>query len=145
MASSHVAVTEPLDFAPVSSKEFFDIQVTIECGLSQKRVRGMIKTCSLIHRTGRFSKHSLIIWPVWFSGLVLVFELSGYSSTPVAVTYTSDFKPFLSKHFLGIKVTIKCGLSQKCVRDMKITHRQTHRTDKFSQYSSIIWPVGLTG
>ena len=39
-----VAVTSPSDFAPASSKEFLDIQATIECGFTLKRVRDMIKT-----------------------------------------------------------------------------------------------------
>ena len=30
--------------APVSSKEFLDIQANVECGFSLKRVRNMIKT-----------------------------------------------------------------------------------------------------
>ena len=34
------------DFAPASSKEFLDIQATIECGFTLKRVRDMIKTYS---------------------------------------------------------------------------------------------------
>ena len=38
-----------------------------------------------------------------------------------------------------------CGFTLKCVRDMIITYSQTHRTDKFSQYSSINWPVWLNG
>ena len=32
------------DYAPVSSKEFLDIQATIECGFTPKHVRDMIKT-----------------------------------------------------------------------------------------------------
>ena len=32
------------DIAPVSSMEFLDIQATIECGLTLKRVRDMIRT-----------------------------------------------------------------------------------------------------
>ena len=32
-----------LDFAPVSSKEFLDIQATIECGFTLKRVRDMTR------------------------------------------------------------------------------------------------------
>ena len=38
--------TSPSDFAPASSKEFLDIQATIECGFTLKRVRDMIKTYS---------------------------------------------------------------------------------------------------
>ena len=34
------------DFAPASSKEFLDIQATIECGFTLKRVRDMIRTYS---------------------------------------------------------------------------------------------------
>ena len=34
------------DFAPASSKEFLDIQATIECGFTLKRVRDIIRTYS---------------------------------------------------------------------------------------------------
>ena len=46
MGSNPVAVTSPSDFAPASSKEFLDIQATIECGFTLKRVRDMIITYS---------------------------------------------------------------------------------------------------
>ena len=46
LGSSPVAVTETLDFAPVSSKEFLDIQATVESGFTLKRVRDMIRTYS---------------------------------------------------------------------------------------------------
>ena len=45
-------------------------------------------------------------------------------SSPVAVTYTSDFAPASSKEFLDIKATIKCGFTLKCVRDMTRTYSQ---------------------
>ena len=49
VGSNPVAVTSPSDFAPSSSKEFLDIQATIECGFTLKRVRDMIKTyCSCL-------------------------------------------------------------------------------------------------
>ena len=44
LGSSPVAVTS--DFAPASSKEFLDIQATIECGFTLKRVRDMARTYS---------------------------------------------------------------------------------------------------
>ena len=47
LGSSPVAVTSPSDFAPASSKEFLDIQATIECGFTLKRVRDMTRTYSL--------------------------------------------------------------------------------------------------
>ena len=46
LGSSPVAVSSPSDFAPASSKEFLDIQATIECGFTLKRVRDMIRTYS---------------------------------------------------------------------------------------------------
>ena len=63
--------------APASSKEFLDIQATVECGFTVKLVRDMIKTYSQMHHTGKYSQHSSIIWPVWPNGWVFVYELSG--------------------------------------------------------------------
>ena len=36
---------------------------------------------------------------------------------------------------------MECGFTQKRVRDMTRTYNQMHRTDKYSEHSSIIWPV----
>ena len=36
------------DFAPLSSKEFLDIQATIECGFTLKRIRDM---CMFVKKT----------------------------------------------------------------------------------------------
>ena len=49
-----------------------DIQTTIECGFTLKRVRDMTRTCSQMHRTDKYSEHSSIIWPVWPNGWVFV-------------------------------------------------------------------------
>ena len=68
VGSNPVAVTSPSDFAPASSKEFLDIQATIECGFTLKRVRDMINTYSQMHRTDKYSQHSSIIWPAWLNG-----------------------------------------------------------------------------
>ena len=46
VGSNLVAVTQTSDIAPVSSKEFLDIQPTIECSFSLKRVRDIIRTYS---------------------------------------------------------------------------------------------------
>ena len=42
----------------------FDIQATIECRLTLKRVRDIIRTYSQMHRTEKYSQLSSIIWPV---------------------------------------------------------------------------------
>ena len=55
-------------FESSSTKEFLDIQATIECGFTLKRVRDMIRTYSQMHRTDKYSQHSSIIWPVWLNG-----------------------------------------------------------------------------
>ena len=47
LGSSPVAVTSPSDSAPASSKEFLDIQATIECEFTLKRVRDMTRTYSV--------------------------------------------------------------------------------------------------
>ena len=44
VGSSPVSVTKTSDFAPVSSNEFLDIQATIECIFTLKRVGDMIRT-----------------------------------------------------------------------------------------------------
>ena len=43
------------------------------------------------------------------------------------------------------QATIECGFTLKRIRDMIRTYSQMHRTDKYSQHSSIIWPVWLNG
>ena len=47
--------------------------------------------------------------------------------------------------FEPIQATIECGFTLKRVRDMIKTYSQMHRTDKYSQHSSIIWPAWLNG
>ena len=46
------------------------------------------------------------------------------SSSPVAVTWTSDFAPAASKEFLDIQTTFECGFTQKHVSDMTRTYSQ---------------------
>ena len=51
----------------------------------------------------------------------------------------------LLKGSLTFWQTIECGFTMKLVRGMIITYNQVHCTDKYSQHSSIIWPVWLNG
>ena len=51
VSSSPVAVTSTSDIAPVSSKEFLDIQANVESEFTLKRVRDMITTYSQMRRT----------------------------------------------------------------------------------------------
>ena len=54
------------DIWPVLSKEFLDVQATLECRFTLKRVCGMIsdKKIGQMHRTDKYSQHSSIIWAV---------------------------------------------------------------------------------
>ena len=59
---------------PALSKEFLDIHATIECEVTLKRVCDMTRTCSEMHHTGKYSKHSSIIWSVLSIGWVFIYE-----------------------------------------------------------------------
>ena len=63
--------------ATASSKEFLDIQATIEWRFTLKRVRDMTRTYSQMHHADKYSEHSSIIWPVWPNGWVFIYHLSG--------------------------------------------------------------------
>ena len=64
LGSSPDAVTSPSDFAPTSSKEFLDIQATIECGFTLKHVRDMTRRYSQMHRTYKYTELVLGSSPV---------------------------------------------------------------------------------
>ena len=46
---------------------------------------------------------------------------------------------------LTFRQTIECRFTLTLVRDMIITYCEMHRTDKYSQHSSIIWPIWPNG
>ena len=52
---------------------------------------------------------------------------------------------FRARSSLTFRKTIECGFTLKFVYDMIITYSQMHRPDKYTQHSSIIWPVWLNG
>ena len=62
---------------PVSSKEFLEIQATIECRFTLKPIYDMTITYSQMHHTHKYSQHRSIIWPVWLNSWVFVYKLSG--------------------------------------------------------------------
>ena len=145
VCSYHVKYTFQSGSTLYSCLNFKEL-LAIECGFTLKRVRDMIRTYSQMHRTDKYSQHSSIIWPVWQNGSVFVCELSGCGfESSCSHLKTSDFAPASSKEFLDIQATIECGFTLKRVRDMIKTYSQMHRTDKYSQHSSIIWAVWLNG
>ena len=62
---------------PGSSKEFLDIQATIECQFTLKHVCDMKRKYSQMPRTDKYSQLSLIIWPTLLNGWVFVHEIGG--------------------------------------------------------------------
>ena len=55
------------DIAPVSIKDFLDIQATVECRFTLKRVRDIIITYSQMHHTDKYSQNSSISLTKWLS------------------------------------------------------------------------------
>ena len=62
-------------------------------------------------------------------------------SSPVAVTKTSEMSPVLRKKILDIHDRVWIHSERRTWHDKNI--QQIHRTDKYLQHSSIIWPVWL--
>ena len=99
-----------LDFAPVSSKEFLDIQATIECGFTLKQVCDMIKTYSQMHRIDKYLPHSSTIWPIWLNGWVFVYDLRGCGfesrCSPLNFRFRTCFEQGVSWHLWNYGVWI---------------------------------------
>ena len=55
----------------------------------------------------------------------------------------NDWRLLQARSFLTFRQTVECGFTMKLVRDMIITYSQVHPTDKYSQHSSIVWPIWL--
>ena len=56
-----------------------------------------------------------------------------------------NIAPALSKKSIDIQITIELGFNLKRVRSTITTNNHKHRTDKYSQHSSVISPVSLNG
>ena len=108
-------------------------------------LRVMIRTYTQIQYTHKDLQHSSIIWPVWLNGWVFFYVLSGCGFESSCSHLNLRFRNCFQQGVLCIQVTIECGFNLKCVRDMIRIYSQTHLTDKFSQHSSIIWPVWVNG
>ena len=65
------------DLTSASSKEFLDIEVTMERAFALKSVREMTRRYSQMHCRDKYPKDSSIIRPLWPNGLMFVDKLSG--------------------------------------------------------------------
>ena len=127
------------------SRSSLTFRQTIECGISLKLVRDMIIIYSQMYRTEKYSQRSSIVLPVWLNGWVFVYELSGYRFEITLLSIKLQIWGLLQASGpLTFRKATECGFTLKLVRDMIIRYSQMHRADKFSQHSSIIWPVWLS-
>ena len=98
----------------------------------------LITTYSQMHLTDKYSQHSSIIWSVWLNGWVFIYKLTG-----------CEFESYCChlnfRYCTCFQATIECRFILKHICNMIITYRQMQCTDKYSQHSSIIWPVWLNG
>ena len=109
----------------------YHVTYTFQSESTLKRVRGMIRICSQMHRTDKYSKHSPNIWPVWLNGWVFLYELSGcefasHCSHLLHLYLYTYIPPVSSKKFLDIQATIELGFTLKRVRDMIRTYSQIY-------------------
>ena len=75
--------------------------------------------------------------------LVFVYELSGCAFESRCCHL--NFRYGACFEGVPFQAIIECRFSLKLVRDMIITYSHMQRSDKYSQHSSIIWPVWLNG
>ena len=76
---------------------------------------------------------------------MFVYKLSGCVFESHCSHLNFRFCTCFEIEFLDIEVTIEHGFTLRCVCDMIITYSQMHCTDKYSQHSSMIWPLWLNG
>ena len=83
-------------------------------------------------------------WKNWFSEGTLFAALYIFHDFYDCMFYhvTNTFQSE-STLYSCMNVAIECVFTLKRVRDIIRTYNQVHRTDKYSQQSSIIWPVWL--
>ena len=72
-------------------------------------------------------------------------SIVAWMSRTLCLKQAWNFASASSKKFLDIQATTECGFTLKHARDMTRTYSKMQRRDKYSQHSSIIWPVWLNG
>ena len=98
-----------------------------------------------MYRAGKPSQHSWINWPIWLNGWVFLYELSSSGFEYRSSNLNFRFCAWFEEGFPDIQATIDFGFWLKSIRDMIGTYSPMHHRDKYSQQSSIIWPIFLNG
>ena len=100
-------------FRACLSKEVLDIQATIECGFTLKRVRDMIRTYSQMHRADKYSQHRSIIWLVWLNGWVVIYELLASFERGVP-WHSGNYSVCIHSETLFVYELSGCGFESSC-------------------------------
>ena len=86
------------------------VRLTLKC------LRDMRRTYNQVHSFDKSSQLSLIIWRVSINGLFFFLKQVTVGSSQIPLIETSDFALLLSKEFVDIQATIKCGWIHKEIR-----------------------------
>ena len=111
-----------------------------EVFFSNSRFRKFNNTVSLIENCRRKTQINRNITSSMSRSLQLVNYDNSLLSLKLQV-----WRLLRARSSLTFRQTRECGFTLKLVGDMKISYSQMHRTDKYSQHSSINWPVWLNG
>ena len=106
----------------------------------------MILTYSKTHRTDKYSQHISIILVSFAKWLIVPLRTKWLWVRISLLSLKLEIWHLLrTRSCLTFNQTVVRGFTLKLVRDMIITYSQIHRADKYSQHSSIIFPVCLNG
>ena len=96
-----------------------------------------------MHCIDKYPQHSSIVWPVCLNGWVFVYKLGGCSFESsyghLKFRFQASFEQAVRWHSDNYRVRIHS--KTRTWHDK--TDTKMHRTDKYPQHSSIIWPVWL--
>ena len=105
---STVWITWTSNLAPPTSKEFIDIEGTIECGFTVTRVSEVTRRYSQMQRTDKYSKYGSVIWQLWLNCWVFVYELSGCGFESTCCRLNFRFRPCLQQGVPWHSCNIAC-------------------------------------
>ena len=97
-----------------------------------------------MHHTDKYSQHRSTIWLVWLNGWITRFKPSVFWISLLSLKL-QIWHLLRARSSLAFRQAIECGFILNLVGDMIITYSQMHHIDRYSQHSSVIWPVWVNG
>ena len=102
-------------FCDCFGQEGFWNSPNIDCEFSLKCIPVMIRTCSKMLRTGKYSQHNSISWLVGENGWLYIYELSEFQSksrcSHLIFTFCLCFEEVILRHSVNYIVYIHCKTS----------------------------------